>query len=281
MNSRGRRLIFIPLGLTLLLFGGASLLAEDPPPARSCCAAKAAPANQTTAGQACCAAGAQKAQATEAKKGCCAAPADQTAQTAAAAEKSCCAAGAQMAQTAQTEDKSCCDTDPAKTKALDYERTLASYSIPDVTLIDQDGRKVSVRELMSTDKPVMVNFVFTTCTTICPILSASFADMQRELGSKAEDVLFVSFSIDPEYDTPELMNEYLERFDAQPGWVFLTGNRTDIESVMRAFDAYVANKMSHLPLTFLRASGADKWVRINGLIGTSEFMREFEQLARN
>jgi protein SCO1/2 len=102
--------------------------------------------------------------------------------------------------------------------------------------------------------------------------------LQRKLAPDQEKVQLVSISIDPEYDTPEVMTEYLEKYQAKPGWMFLTGTRKDIDKVMRAFDAYVPNKMAHYPITFLHAPSADRWVRIYGLIGTSDLMKEYQGL---
>jgi cytochrome oxidase Cu insertion factor (SCO1/SenC/PrrC family) len=81
-------------------------------------------------------------------------------------------------------------------------RSEVSYAIPDVTLIDQDGQRVGVRDLLSTDKPVLANFIFTTCTAICPAMSATFAQVQQGLAADKGEVLMVSISIDPEQDTP-------------------------------------------------------------------------------
>ncbi|HEX9861387.1 MAG TPA: SCO family protein [Nitrospirota bacterium] len=155
-----------------------------------------------------------------------------------------------------------------------YKRTVESYMVPDVVLVDQDGGRVTLRKLLDSDKPVIVEFIFGTCTTICPILSAGYANLQRNLGANTRKVLLVSVTIDPENDTPRVMSEYLKRYKAKPGWDFLTGTRADIDEVMRAFNAYVPNKMSHRPLTFIRATEDGRWVRINGLMSTSEFMEE-------
>jgi protein SCO1/2 len=88
----------------------------------------------------------------------------------------------------------------------------------------------------------------------------------------------VSITIDPEHDSPEVMREYLKRYRAKPGWDFLTGSRADIDRVMHAFDAYVPNKMSHYPLTLLRGPGEGRWIRIYGLIGTSDLLDEYQKL---
>jgi protein SCO1/2 len=121
-----------------------------------------------------------------------------------------------------------------------------------------------------------VEFIFATCTTICPILSAGFASIQRKLGDDREKVLLVSITIDPEHDGPEELRKYLDRYGAKSGWDFYTGTREDIDKVMRAFDAFVPDKMSHKPLTHVHAPGRDHWVEIDGFAGSKDLMRELE-----
>jgi protein SCO1/2 len=155
-----------------------------------------------------------------------------------------------------------------------YNRSIEQYNIPDVVLTNQDGKKVHLKNLLQSDQPVVVDFIFGTCTTICPILSAGYANLQQRLGPDSVKVRLVSFSIDPENDTPEVMKTYLKRYKAKPGWEFLTGSRSDIDKVMNAFNAYIPNKMSHYPLTLIRTAADGKWVRIFGLLSSSEFLDE-------
>jgi protein SCO1/2 len=159
-----------------------------------------------------------------------------------------------------------------------YQRTVENYTIPDVVLVDQQGKKVRLRELLDVDKAVLVDFVYATCTTICPVLSAGFSSFQRRLGDEASAPHLISITIDPEHDTPELMAAYLGRYRAKPGWDFLTGTREDIDLVMHAFDAYIANKMDHYPITFLKGPGKSEWVRIYGLLGTADLIKEYRAL---
>ena len=84
----------------------------------------------------------------------------------------------------------------------------------------------------------------------------------------------ISISIDPEHDTPKIMKGYLKQYRAKPGWDFLTGSREDIDRVMKAFDSYVPDKMYHKQVTFIRAQGSGEWVRIDGLLGSSDLMSE-------
>jgi protein SCO1/2 len=163
---------------------------------------------------------------------------------------------------------------PAAGADTKYRRTLESYSMPDVVLVDQNGTKVRFKELMLSNKPIVVDFIFGTCTTICPILSAGYANLQQKLGQDAQNVHLVSISIDPENDTPKVMTDYLKRYRAKTGWDFLTGSRADIDKVMYAFNAYIPNKMSHYPLTLIRTPADGKWVRVFGLLSSSEFIDE-------
>jgi protein SCO1/2 len=157
-------------------------------------------------------------------------------------------------------------------------RTLVKYNVPDVVLINQDGEKVKLKPFLDSDKLVVLDFIFTTCPTICPILSAGMSSLRDRLGPEAQNIQMVSFTIDPEYDTPEIFKEYSQRFGSQEGWEFLTGSRKDIDKVMKAFNAYVADKMDHAPLTFMHAPGAAEWVRINGLMSTAELVTEYNKL---
>jgi len=157
-------------------------------------------------------------------------------------------------------------------------RQSASYNVPNVTLLNQDGKKVNLRALLDSGKPAIVNFIFSTCTTICPVMSASFSNLRTELGGDAAKVQLISISIDPDNDRPEQMKRYLSRFNAGPGWDFLTGSREDIGRVLKGFDAFVTDKMSHEPLYLFHAPNSDEWIRIQGLVRKSDLTRELRRM---
>jgi len=159
-----------------------------------------------------------------------------------------------------------------------YKRSTHDYDMPQLTLVDMDNNKVSLNEVLATDEPVMLNFIFTTCTTICPVLSATFTQVQRELGDEAKQVKMISITIDPEYDTPQRLRDYAKRFNAGPQWEFYTGSNADIIAVQRAFDAYRGSKTNHEPLTFLRTAEDPEWVRVNGLASAADVVKEYRQL---
>lgn len=108
------------------------------------------------------------------------------------------------------------------------------YPAPDFNLTDQTGRPFSSAHLAG--KVVVADFVFTTCTDICPLLSGTMAQVRDQLkqakllGDKA---VIVSFSVDPEHDTPDALTTYGERFGATPvEWRFLTGDRQSIDELL-------------------------------------------------
>jgi protein SCO1/2 len=161
-----------------------------------------------------------------------------------------------------------------------YTRAFATYAPPDVTLTDATGARVGLASVLGREGPVMLQFIFTTCPAVCPVMSATFAAVQNRLGPEAEKVRLVSISIDPEHDTPGRLREYARRFKAGPRWLFLTGELDDIVSVRKAFDAYPGdNKMRHQPLTFIRPSPERPWLRLDGLTSAAQLVGEYERLA--
>jgi protein SCO1/2 len=167
----------------------------------------------------------------------------------------------------------------ASAEELKYKRTIENYTMPDVTLINQDGKRVKLKNLINSDKPVVVDFIYGTCTTICPVLSAGFSNLQNKLGPSSQNVRLISITIDPEHDSPNVMKEYLKRYRAKPGWDFLTGSRSDIDAVMKGFNAYIPDKMSHYPLNLIRSPKDGSWVRLFGIMSSREFMEEFQGVA--
>ena len=157
------------------------------------------------------------------------------------------------------------------------ERSIHVYKVPDVTLLEMTGSKVPLASLLAGDAPIFLNFIFTTCTSVCPVMSATFAEVQRQLGDEAHRVRMISISIDPEHDDPARLREFARKHDAGPGWRFLTGRPDDIVAVQRAFNSYRGNKMSHAPSTYLRMSASDAWVRVDGLASASDLVNEYRR----
>lgn len=159
-----------------------------------------------------------------------------------------------------------------------YARQVASYRLPETMLLRSDGVKVAFLQEIDDGKPVVLNFIYTTCTAICPILSQSFAEFQRQLGEQRNTVRMVSISIDPEEDTAERLADYARRFDAGSQWAFYTGSVRASISLQRAFQAYFGDKMHHRPMTFMRAAPGLPWVRLEGFATPDELIKEYRKL---
>jgi protein SCO1/2 len=161
-----------------------------------------------------------------------------------------------------------------------YNSSVMSYSVPDVKLVDENGKPVSLRELTDGRSPVMLNFIFTTCTTICPVMTSTFQQVQEKLGKNRNEVRMVSVSIDPENDTPAKLKEYAAKYKADTQWTFLTGSLENDLIAQKAFGVFAGEKMNHKPITFLKAKGSDtRWIRLEGLAEADQVINEYDKLS--
>ncbi len=152
-------------------------------------------------------------------------------------------------------------------------RYMAEYEVPQAQLVRSDGRDVRLADELDDGRPVVLDFVYTTCTTVCPVSSQTFSELGQRLGA-GHHVHLVSVSIDPEQDTPARLREYAQRFDAGPQWSFYTGSLQASEAVQRAFHVFRGSKMLHEPTTLLRLAPGRPWVRFDGFVTSAELMDE-------
>ena len=146
------------------------------------------------------------------------------------------------------------------------------FSVPDVVLTNQDGVKVRLRSLLQTNKPVLLDFIYSSCTTTCPVLSAGYASVQNKIGPDTKSVQLISITIDPDKDSPKVMKEYLKRYHARPGWDFLTGSVEEIGKVLLAFRA---NEMNDNFFTLVRTGSGEKWTRVLGRLSAAEIQATY------
>ena len=162
-------------------------------------------------------------------------------------------------------------------KGLD--RSMATYGIQDLPATTMSGERSTLSDQVSNEKIAVLNFIFITCTTICPVQTATLAQAQRQLGEQAGDVVMISVSIDPDHDTPARLREYAALFRAGPQWEFLTGSASESINIQKAFDAYHGAKMNHRPLTFIKAPGDEQWLRLEGMASAQDIVNEIQSIA--
>jgi protein SCO1/2 len=103
----------------------------------------------------------------------------------------------------------------------------------------QKNQEVRFYDDLVKGKIVMINFMFTSCTTLCPRSTENLVKVQQALGGHAgRDVFLISISVDPEHDTPAVLAQYAQRFHTTAGWTFVTGQRDDIDLIRRNLEAY-------------------------------------------
>jgi cytochrome oxidase Cu insertion factor (SCO1/SenC/PrrC family) len=153
-------------------------------------------------------------------------------------------------------------------------------NIPDVELLDQNGRKIHFYTDLVKGQTVIINFIFTTCTTICPPLGATFARVQKELGDKVgRDVRFISISVDPATDTPERMKAWGAKFHAGEGWTFVTGNKPEVDELLYALGASSARREDHSPTVLIGNDAQGNWTRTYGLANTRQLVQIINDIA--
>jgi protein SCO1/2 len=158
--------------------------------------------------------------------------------------------------------------------------TIQSLRIPDTTVYDQNGKKLNFYTDLVKGKTVAINFIFTTCTTICPPLEATFRKVQQELGERVgRDVQMISISVDPTTDTPARLKSFSEKFKAGPGWTFVTGSKPEIDQLLRALGASVSDKNDHSPMLLVGNDAAGYWTRTYGLAPASTIIKVITEAA--
>lgn len=152
---------------------------------------------------------------------------------------------------------------PAVPRRLD-ENVQRNY-FTDLPLLDQGGKTVRFYTDILKGRVVLVSFIYTNCTDICPILMHNLVDVQERLGDRfGKDVFFVSISVDPEDDTPEELKKYALRYEAKPGWIFLTGKKENVERVIYKLGQYVRDFEEHSTTFLLGDVPNARWSKLKG-----------------
>jgi protein SCO1/2 len=104
-------------------------------------------------------------------------------------------------------------------------------SVPDFKLTERSGKDVAIADLRG--KIWIADFIYTTCTDTCPLQTAAMATLQKEFAAHS-NVQFVSVSVDPDRDTPQVLSAYADKHEAdRQRWYFLTGQRDQVIKLVR------------------------------------------------
>lgn len=105
---------------------------------------------------------------------------------------------------------------------------------PNLLLTTHENRQVRFYDDLIKDKVVLINFMFTSCSGICPRTTQNLARVQKLLGERVgRDVFMYSFTLDPAHDAPDVLKEFARMHHVGPGWQFLTGKPDEMEQLRR------------------------------------------------
>jgi cytochrome oxidase Cu insertion factor (SCO1/SenC/PrrC family) len=169
--------------------------------------------------------------------------------------------------------------DPAVSAVVDGPSSFSSSRIPDIQVLDQNGRRLNFYSDLIKGKTVAINFIFTTCTTICPPLTATFRRVQQDLTERAVPAQLISISVDPATDTPERLRDFAGKFKAASGWTFLTGEKSEIDALLRALGVAVADKNDHTPMILVGNDASGYWTRTYGLSSPTALVKVITEAA--
>lgn len=159
--------------------------------------------------------------------------------------------------------------------------SYAKVKLLDVELLDQEGRTVRFKSDVISDHLVIMNFIYTSCTTQCPLNSQVMAQVQQDLPENQRDLVrLVSLSIDPNTDTPERLKEYASRFKTGPNWAWLTGSKPQVDKVLTALGVYTPDFDSHPSVVLVGDAQKGRWARINGLTTADQLLATIKHFVK-
>ncbi len=157
--------------------------------------------------------------------------------------------------------------------------SLSEKYFTDTELINQDGKKVRFFSDVLKGKTVVINVFFTTCTGSCPVMNKGFETIQEGLGEHlGKDVRLVSITVDPVTDTPAKLKEYAKRFNAKPGWIFLTGTKENVETILKKLGNNVTDKNDHSNIVTIGNEHTGLWKKAFGMAKPEELLKVIESV---
>ena len=119
-------------------------------------------------------------------------------------------------------------------ESLSPRERMQRNHLPNVQLVAHDGSKVRFYDDLVKDKKFVINFMYAECEGICSPVTANLAKAQRMLGDRVgRDIFFYSITLKPDQDSPEDLKHYAQMHRVGPGWLFLTGEASDVEVLRR------------------------------------------------
>src|SRR5579859_7124341 len=154
-----------------------------------------------------------------------------------------------------------------------------ALSVPDIEVINQDGRHVHFNSQVIDGRIAIVTGFFTTCSSMCPITQEKLSQVARLLGPRlGKDVVIVSVSVDAENDTPARMKDWGEKFHIGSGWTLLSGKRAQVDTLLKSLGLFVELRQRHQSALMV-GSAATGWVRISSWTPSEKLAKLAESMS--
>jgi protein SCO1/2 len=135
-----------------------------------------------------------------------------------------------------------------------------------VPLIDQDGKELRLYDDLIKDKVVIINSMFTSCNSVCPPMTMNLQRIQDWLGDRlGKEVVILSFSVDPATDTPQTLKAFANKYNARPGWHFLTCKKENLDFAIRKLGLYVDTREDHYTVMLIGNDRTNLWKKALGM----------------
>jgi len=151
----------------------------------------------------------------------------------------------------------------------------------DLPLLTQEGKTVRFYTDVLKDRVVLISFIYTTCKDACPLIMHKLSEIKNRLGEMfGKQVHFVSMSVDPVRDTPEVLAQYAKQHKADhPGWVLLTGEKKNVDAILRKLGQYNAQFEAHSTIFLAGNVKTRHWAKISPVATVPAIVFRLQDLA--
>src|ERR1051325_8734281 len=154
-----------------------------------------------------------------------------------------------------------------------------SLSVPDIEVVNQDGQHMRFNSQVIEGRIAIVTGFFTTCSSMCPITQEKLSQVAKLLGPRlGKDVVIVAVSVDAENDTPARMKDWAEKFHIGRGWTLLSGNRTQVDTLLKSLGLFVELRQRHQSALMI-GSAATGWVRVSSWMASEKLAKLAETMS--
>ena len=164
---------------------------------------------------------------------------------------------------------------------------MSAPALPDIEVQDQDGHPLQFYSDLLRGRTVVIDFIFTGCTTVCPTQTAILRDVRNRLSASKpyqDEVLLISVTIDPRHDGPQQLREYAQRFEITPGlrqgWVFVTGEPRELNKLLSAFNSATSQPPSHSNILWIGNEPQQRWTRTAAFNTPQHFTQLLREIVR-